>query len=56
MPGALVLANDFDFGLGDATWQVSLGVPSTTESDVYVHGAFVEVDAVTGVVTIRKSD
>jgi hypothetical protein len=56
MPGALVLANDFDFGLADATWQVSLGVPSTTESDVYVHGAAVEVDAVTGVVTIGKSD
>jgi hypothetical protein len=55
MPGALVLANDFDFGLGDATWQVSLGVPSTTESDVYVHGAAVEVDAVTGAVTIEKS-
>jgi hypothetical protein len=55
MPGALVLAKDFDFGLGDATWQVSLGVPSTTESDVYVHGAAVEVDAVTGAVTIEKS-
>lgn len=55
MPGALVLADDFDFGLGDATWQVSLAVPSTTESDVYVHGAAVEVDAVTGAVTIEKS-
>ncbi len=55
-PGERVLANDFSFGFDDSTWGVSLGVPSATASDVYEHGAFVEVDAVTGVVTVRKSD
>jgi hypothetical protein len=55
-PGELVLANDFSFGFDDSTWGVNLGVPSATASDAYEHGAFVEVDAVTGVVTVRKSD
>jgi hypothetical protein len=55
-PGELVFANDFSFGFDDSTWGVSLGVPSATASDAYEHGAFVDVDAVTGVVTVRKSD
>jgi hypothetical protein len=55
-PGELVLANDLSFAFDDSTWGVSLGVPSATASDVYEHGAYVEVDAITGIVAIRKSD
>lgn len=38
-----------------SSWEIGLGVPTATQADVFEHGAYIRVDAVTGVATIVKS-
>jgi hypothetical protein len=58
-PGQQALAANFsvDFSSGTqvSTWDVSLGVPSATESNVFEAGGLVRVDAATGAASIVKS-
>ena len=60
-PGMTVEAADWGLyfaldGSQLSTWIIALGEPSSTQADVYIHGAAVEVNAVSGATTIMKSD
>jgi hypothetical protein len=59
VPGEVVTSADlsFDFGTGAqaSSWDVGLGVPMPAQPDVYEHGAYIRVDAVTGEAVIVKS-
>jgi len=54
-PGEVVLSADLQLGFDSATWSVALGTPGAGASAAPDHGAMVDVDAVTGAVTIGKS-
>jgi len=59
IPGETVtsaeLAIDIAADPQNSAWYVGLGVPTATQADVFEHGAFIRVDAVTGETTIVKS-
>ena len=55
LPGQVVTSADFRFDLEHPYWDVSVEVPNPTASAAPEHGAFVSVDAVSGVVTVGKS-
>ena len=55
LPGQVVTSADFRFDLEHPYWDVSVELPNPTASAAPEHGAFVSVDAVSGVVTVGKS-
>jgi hypothetical protein len=54
-PGEVVVSTDFQFWFDSATWSVTLATPGSSASAAPEHGAMVDVDAVTGTVTVAKN-
>jgi hypothetical protein len=55
VPGETVTSAEQAIDLATSSWDIGLGVPTATQADVFEHGAFIRVDAVTGLATIVKS-
>jgi hypothetical protein len=54
-PGMAVMSADFMFNLANSAWAVNLATPGPTGDTAPEHGAYVEVDAVTGKTTAGTS-
>jgi hypothetical protein len=52
--GETVTSAEFAFDNDQWVWQIGLGVPSAADPEVFEHGAYVTVDAVSGLVTFVK--
>lgn len=55
-PGEVVLSAEFRLDFEHPTWDVSVGTPGSGDSAAPEHYAFVEIDALTGTATVKKSD